>query len=145
MSLPGTFRIGTARDYGGCGCEGAAGCERPVYGRLCTEADSWGVEWLHLCKIHYLAAQCYDRLGPEPLGDCDWCHAIDVVVAPMRDYEEGMYGPVYDVCDCCRKAKNKQAQEDYDATFDDEDEEEYIPQEHFLVPGSTKGTYVKKP
>jgi hypothetical protein len=139
MTLPGDFRVGIARDYESCGCQGAEGCTRPVYGRVAGEVDSFGVEWIHLCKIHYLAEQA--KPDQPVIDTCDWCRTADVEVFPTRDTDEGTHGPVYDVCKCCRQRQAKRDAEecgmygdieDYDEVemeqFED-DEEEHLSDE----------------
>jgi hypothetical protein len=46
---------------------------------------------------------------------CDWCKQEKQFVMPHRDYEEGMGGPVYDVCRDCREKETAQilAEEQY--------------------------------
>lgn len=94
--------------------------DKPAVIELCTEADSFGAEWTPLCQ------SCIDEHNAEKhpdgvLRDCDWCHATNVRIKPMRDYEEGSNGPVYDVCGPCRTRHNKRVQEELEASgyYDD--------------------------
>lgn len=112
MSLPGNIRK----------LESPEKCEACLYNdkdstanlEVCTEADSFGSEWQPICQ------PCLDKhkseLHPDgTLGDCEWCRSVDVMVKPTRDYEEGSFGPVYDVCKQCRINQAKRAQEEFDS------------------------------
>lgn len=75
--------------------------------RVQGETDSFGAEYVDMCdecKAEFQAAK--EELNP---GYCQWCgkHADDR--KPTRDYDEGMSGPVYDVCQPCRQAASDRA------------------------------------
>lgn len=76
--------------------------------RIQGETDSFGCEYVDMCdecRDEYLAA----KEQPNP-GQCGICgnHVEDR--KPMRDYDEGMSGPVYDACAHCRAEANARAQ-----------------------------------
>jgi hypothetical protein len=81
--------------------------------RVQGETDSFGAEYHDLCQEclnEYRAAATAAR---DHLGACEWCRASDVRTRPRRDYEEGLYGRVYDVCDeCIRKENVRLAEQD---------------------------------
>ena len=84
--------------------------------RVTGEVDSFGSEQYDMCQ------ECYDKFKEEckiPItAKCDWCGTPDVVVTPMRDYEEGMSGRVYEVCRPCKEKYNKRVAEEL-AELDD--------------------------
>jgi hypothetical protein len=84
--------------------------DRPAVSRIQGETDSFGSELWDCCQ------ECLDDMKKEPPQPCtcDWCKTPNVITSPMRDYEEGMYGRVYEVCKTCRDQYNKQAQADMD-------------------------------
>lgn len=78
--------------------------------RIQGETDSFG------CEMHDLCQKCADddrersRSPEATTGRCDWCKEIATDLRPRRDYEEGMYGRVYDVCGACVKRVNEEAE-----------------------------------
>lgn len=74
--------------------------DRPSIARIQGETDSFGSEMIDCC------AECRDAMRREFLqarhGTCDWCKSEVTGLCNQRDYEEGMYGPVYRVCVPCR-------------------------------------------
>lgn len=120
MTLPGDVWRNLEDGHNGqCDCEG---CNLPAVGRICVEADSFGAEWAHYCKQHLAEAEAK---AEEPIiGDCDWCKAVDVEVFPTRDTDEGSYGPVYDVCKCCRQKQAKRDAEEF-IQFNGDDSERF--------------------
>lgn len=120
MTLPGDVWNNLEESHNGqCDCEG---CGLPAVGRICVEADSFGAEWVHYCKEHLAEAEAK---AEEPIiGDCDWCKAVDVEVFPTRDTDEGSYGPVYDVCKCCRQKQAKLDMEEMEQYSEMEDDSE---------------------
>jgi hypothetical protein len=81
--------------------------DRPAARRVQGETDSFGSE------MHDLCAECVAEIRKHRQdarsGVCDWCHfeANDLRVA--RDYDEGMTGPVYDVCGSCVRKRDEEA------------------------------------
>lgn len=76
--------------------------DRPAVARIQGETDSFGAELNDMCR------ECLDAYRDEMKnadwsGKCDWCGHHKPRLRPRRDYEEGMSGRVYDVCDDCIK------------------------------------------
>jgi hypothetical protein len=89
--------------------------DRPATVRVQGETDSFG------CEMYDYCAECAKSDREEArqpiVGNCGWCDSREVELRPKRDYEEGMNGPVYYVCEQCRKrCDDRVAQElgDYD-------------------------------
>ena len=86
--------------------------------RVQGETDSFGCEMIDLCD------KCYAKhrkamvkyREEQAIGICDWCknHAVDLRAA--RDYDEGMCGPVYQVCGPCIKRRNDEATAELEAS-----------------------------
>lgn len=75
--------------------------DRPATHRVQGETDSFG------CEMHDMCDECYQawRVAPQygdDLGRCDYCRHETANRRPIRDYEEGLGGPVYYVCEECR-------------------------------------------
>ncbi len=81
--------------------------DRPAVRRMQGETDSMGCEMADMCQQCLDEARAYQ---PEP-GKCDWCPTVEVL-RPIRDYDEGMCGPVYHVCSKCRAKLNEAATEE---------------------------------
>jgi hypothetical protein len=88
--------------------------DRRATHRIQGETDSFGSE------MHDLCHECVEevRKGPNPTGTCDWCKTTDQQLKPRRDYEEGMCGPVYHVCQGCIDKENKRLSDELD-DYDD--------------------------
>lgn len=90
--------------------------DRPAVTRIQGETDSFGAEYICMCQecldahIEYRNAQLLVNKF------CDWCKSVSTNVKPFRDMDEGMSGPVYQVCLACRAQSYNEA----------DDEEEYI-------------------
>lgn len=82
--------------------------DRPAVARIQGETDSMGSELNDCCQ------ECVDEIrnAPPTKSTCDWCKTKDVVTVPKRDYEEGMNGPVYQVCRPCVERYNKRQLEE---------------------------------
>lgn len=98
--------------------------DRPAVARVQGETDSFGAELWDMCQ------ECLDQHRKEMAeadmsGTCDWCHQQKPRLRPRRDYEEGMYGRVYDVCDDCIKRVNDEDEADLEARgyYDDPDDD----------------------
>jgi len=79
--------------------------DRPAVARIQGETDSMGAELNDMCQ------ECLDdhrkaMAEADYSGVCDWCNNHAAHLRPRRDYEEGMYGRVYEVCDVCIKRVN---------------------------------------
>lgn len=95
-TLPGAVhpvKIGTMCDYH---------ITRPAVIRVQGETDSFGSEMINCCE------KCYDRWknAPPRTGTCDSCKSPNQILRSRRNYEEGMSGPVYQLCDHCIKKDN---------------------------------------
>jgi len=81
--------------------------------RVQGETDSFGCEFIDLCKEcaekHYKAVREYRELE----RSCDWCRKLGKL-APTRDYDEGSHGPVYEVCEPCWERQFVALQEELD-------------------------------
>ena len=109
-------------------CEGKKRCEnhpeRSAKYVVQGETDSQGAELFYLCD------ECLKRLDeeeklPRP-GTCDFCRDPKPDLRPMRNtLDEGIGGPVYQVCEGCRRTyrqeANRQLQEwaRWDPDYDD--------------------------
>lgn len=86
-----------------------------AYLKVQGETDSFGAEYHHLCK------ECYDKqlacMAQARCGQCDWCKKPATDLCKRRDFEEGMCGPVYDVCGSCRRREIEEIEQNYD--YDD--------------------------
>lgn len=88
--------------------------DRPAVARMQAETDSFGAELWDMCQ------ECLDEhrremRAADHSGECEWCHKHKPRLRPRRDYEEGMYGRVYQVCDDCIKRVNDEAERDLEA------------------------------
>jgi len=95
--------------------------DRPAIKRVQGETDSFGAEYFGACQ------ECLDELAKDDgtyTGTCDWCEAESDKLRETRDYEEGMSGPVYDVCPGCRQKQNDAAAAEL-AEYDNRDEDDY--------------------
>jgi len=87
--------------------------------RIQGETDSMG------CEMHDLCDECTaelreSMLSPEARsGRCDWCKQEATDLRAKRDWEEGMTGPVYQVCGSCvkRRSEEDRADAEYDARY----------------------------
>jgi len=103
---------------------------RPATHRVQGETDSFGAELNDMCL------ECYEQHKVELAaykeemahGTCDWCSNGATDLRDARDYDEGMYGPLYRVCGACIKRRNDAAEEeleasgyyDHDPVYDDD-------------------------
>ena len=89
--------------------------DRPAVARVQGETDSFGSE------MHDLCSECLKefRLYGESGGRCDWCKQEVERIRAKRDYEEGLHGRVYYVCDPCAKRYDA-AQEELDRDLYDD-------------------------
>lgn len=113
--LPGAawdFPDGTACDYHP---------DRPAVARIQGETDSFGAELNDMCQ-ECLDAYRKEMAEADHSGTCDWCKQHKPHLRPRRDYEEGMAGRVYDVCDDCIKRENDELEQEDDSYWDDYDD-----------------------
>lgn len=106
--------------------------DRPAVARVQGETDSMG------CELNDLCAECVEEMkNAEPMrGHCDYCKTPDQVLRPRRDFEEGLSGPVYYVCQPCIVKDNERLAEeladddsgyDFDMGDDFDDRDDYDP------------------
>lgn len=98
--------------------------ERPAVVRRQGETDSFGCEYEDLCQ------ECDDRMQAEVEAErsapkyCDWCKDVKSNVRPQRDFDEGLAGRLYDVCQGCRDRERARLAEDQE-TFDELDDPDF--------------------
>ncbi|MBO6755779.1 MAG: hypothetical protein JJ902_05600 [Roseibium sp.] len=80
--------------------------DRPAVARIQGETDSMGCEMIDMCQECLDEHRAYMRSPEASTGFCDWCKEEATDIAPRRDPEEGMCGPVYQVCGACRKRED---------------------------------------
>jgi hypothetical protein len=111
-TLPGTGR--TPPENQDCDHHPTRRAVRRVQG----ETDSMGCEMYDLCQ------ECFDefREGQKEArcGECDWCKQEAADLRAARDYEEGMTGPVYQVCGACIRRRSERMKEEFGERYDDE-------------------------
>jgi len=105
--------------------EGVARCldhsDRWAQYRVQGETDSMGCEYIHLC------AECAEAERLRALipvdGYCEWHKGEGSDLRPMRDYDEGMAGPLYMTCAKCRTRVNEAARRELEESrgYDDYD------------------------
>lgn len=84
-------------------------CDKPSTHRVQGETDSFGCEYLFFCDECHGKFRLALRAARDEPGECAWCKGTDKPVAPTRDYDEGMSGPVYQVCRPCRAKQSEEA------------------------------------
>lgn len=108
-TLPGAIRNPPA----GMTCDE---CGQPAEVRVQGETDSFGCEMYDLCR------PCWDaekKVMVDTSGACDWCGKHADALAPRRDIDEGMCGPVYYVCAACRKRDDEALRREVERWGDD--------------------------
>ena len=93
-------------------------CDAPATIVMQGETDSFGCEYLHFCQACYDQGKAAMRAYREQPARCDWCHQMKPNLSSRRDPDEGMAGPVYDVCPDCIKAENAKLQAELDDYYD---------------------------
>lgn len=107
--------------------------DKPATHRVQGETDSFGSE------MHDLCDECYAELraemsAPQEEFPCDYCKEPSADRRPIRDPDEGLYGPVYYACPDCRRRQRERIEEelqeesyiDYD-DYDDDDGDDGDP------------------
>lgn len=97
----------------------------PAVARIQGETDSFGAEYNLMCQACLDADRKATREAYGAESYCDWCKTMKTHCSPRRDFEEGMGGPVYNVCRDCVSKENARIDEELDAR-DDEDDRHYI-------------------
>ena len=99
----------------------------PAIKRICSEADSFGAEYMNFCQ------PCWDSYqqglkekeeDPEQWDTCTECKKKAPRLISYRDMDEGMHGPVYEHCEECHSKMNARIAEE-EAYYDD-DSDYYI-------------------
>ena len=109
--------------------------DRDAVSRIQGETDSFGCEYFLAC------AECRDgfKLARQQEYEqeryCDWCKQLKKHCKPHRDMDEGMAGPMYQVCGDCRARESEAAAREleenremygfssnFDDYFDEDDE-----------------------
>jgi len=92
--------------------------------RIQGETDSFGAELNDMCQ------ECLDEYKKylqeeDTSGQCDWCKTDVQKRVTTRDYEEGLAGRLYYVCEpCLNKYSDKIREEfDEDSRYDDDFED----------------------
>ena len=136
--LPGQV-VALKDDAWGLNCETHS--DRLAVKRICSEADSFGAEYMNFCQ------ECWDdyqqgleekQADPEQWDTCSECGNKASRLISYRDMDEGMHGPVYEHCgDCHSKMNARIAEEDAyydndgDDYYDSEPDIEYEPDPHY--------------
>ena len=119
--LPGQT-MSVQEDEWGTDCENHS--DRKAVKRICSEADSFGVEYMNFCQ------ECWDNYqqglkekeeDPEQWDTCPECKKKAPRLISYRDMDEGMHGPVYEHCEECHSKMNARiAEEEADDKADDD-------------------------
>lgn len=98
--------------------------DRDAVARVQGETDSFGCEMNDCCQECLDEIRTYEQSDEARTGRCDWCKQDATDLRDHRDYEEGLYGPVYRVCGPCRKRVDDEVQRDLEAYgyYDDWDD-----------------------
>lgn len=91
--------------------------DRPAVARIQGETDSFGCEMEDLCEECREADRKAEREA-DTSGKCDWCKQDKPRLRFKRDYEEGMHGPVYRVCDECSDRQDEEDRQYLDSHMD---------------------------
>ncbi|EKD89693.1 MAG: hypothetical protein ACD_33C00005G0008 [uncultured bacterium] len=82
--------------------------------RIQGETDSMGSELIDMCLECYNEYLAYRIKVKQEVSCCDWCKKESTNCTPTRDFEEGLYGRIYDVCLRCRQKQNENIDNHYD-------------------------------
>lgn len=129
--------VSIQEDEWGTDCENHS--DRKAVKRICSEADSFGAEYMNFCQ------ECWDSYqqglkekeeDPEQWDTCPECKKAAPRLISYRDMDEGMHGPVYEHCGECHSKMNARIAEE-DAFYDNDDgyypepECGYEPEPHY--------------
>lgn len=81
--------------------------DRMAVARIQGETDGMGCEMNDMCE-ECLAEYREEMRTADTSGTCEWYKQHAPKLRPRRDYEEGMSGRVYEVCDGCIDHRNKE-------------------------------------
>jgi len=90
--------------------------------RVQTETDSFGCEYACLCEPCFTKFKADVEAERSKPRRCDWCKTETTDCRPTRDYDEGMAGPIYDVCQACRIRQTEAAHRELEERGDDYDD-----------------------
>lgn len=111
----------------------------PAFKRICSEADSFGAEYMNFCEPcwnEYQQSLKEKEEDPEQWERCPECRKDAPRLISYRDMDEGMHGPVYEHCEECHSKMNARIAEE-DAFYDNDDyyepepDIEYEPEPHY--------------
>ncbi|WP_425065081.1 hypothetical protein [Reyranella sp.] len=91
--------------------------DRPAVARIQGETDSMGAELNDMCRECLDEHRAYVR-NADTSGTCDWCKQHAPKRFNRRDYDEGMAGPLYQVCRGCIDRQNREIEKEL-ARYDD--------------------------
>lgn len=92
--------------------------DRPAVARIQGETDSFGAELNDMCE-ECLAEYREEIRSADTSGTCDWCKQHAAKLRDRRDYEEGMCGRVYQVCDACIQCENDEIEKELGTYWDE--------------------------
>lgn len=129
--------VSIQEDEWGTDCESHS--DRKAVKRICSEADSFGAEYMNFCQ------ECWDNYqqnlkekeeDPSRWETCPECNKAAPRLISYRDMDEGMHGPVYEHCEDCHSKMNARIAAE-DAFYDNDDgyypepECEYEPEPNY--------------
>lgn len=141
--LPGQT-MSVQEDGWGTDCENHS--DRKAVKRICSEADSFGAEYMNFCQ------ECWDNYqqglkekeeDPEQWDTCPECKKKAPRLISYRDMDEGMHGPVYEHCEECHSKMNARIAEE-EAYYNDDDDYDpgpdcdYEPEPHYSDVGESE-------
>ena len=141
--LPGQT-MSVQEDEWGTDCENHS--DRKAVKRICSEADSFGAEYMNFCQ------ECWDNYqqglkekeeDPEQWDTCTECKKKAPRLISYRDMDEGMHGPVYEHCEECHSKMNARIAEEEAYYNDDYDYDpgpdcDYEPEPHYSDVGESE-------
>ena len=141
--LPGQT-MSVQEDEWGTDCENHS--DRKAVKRICSEADSFGAEYMNFCQ------ECWDNYqqglkekeeDPEQWDTCPECKKKAPRLISYRDMDEGMHGPVYEHCEECHSKMNARIAEEEAYYNDDYDYDpgpdcDYEPEPHYSDVGESE-------
>lgn len=83
----------------------------PATIRVQGETDSFGSEMIDMCDKCYTDYKA-EQKDLDLSGNCEWCKNEAPRLFHRRDYDEGLYGRVYLVCQPCITKQNQRALEE---------------------------------
>lgn len=99
--------------------------DRKAVVRVQGETDSFGSEMHDLCQECAEKMRAAIRSPQARTGRCDWCKQEATDLRHKRDIDEGMAGPVYEVCGACAKKYDAKIEEELRAHEHDFPDDDY--------------------